>query len=202
MNRRLSFGLPSLAAAILLGAGCLPDGQIHAQTAAAEGSFDRTLQVGGRTRLRPDEMVTVHRRGDGHPLAARLHELQQRHLCGRVLHGNAIRMEKKEAFAAFELLSGNDSPRQELEAEFRRQFARVVRAIARFLGLDPARFDDVKVYTAWDLDFLENLRQGEGYSAAELREVAKMVPLDRYEAYALVSMVGDCRVSRVRVVLP
>ena len=25
----------------------------------------------------------------------------------------------------------------------------------------------------------------------------KMVPLDRYEAYSLVSMVGDCRVSQV-----
>jgi hypothetical protein len=53
----------------------------------------RRHQVGRRALFRLDQVIAVHRRGHGHLRTPRLHELEQRHLRGRVLHRNAIRRE-------------------------------------------------------------------------------------------------------------
>ena len=50
----------------------------------------RPAHVLRRTRLRADEVVAVDRRGDRDPGLVRLHELEQRHLAGGVLHGHAV----------------------------------------------------------------------------------------------------------------
>lgn len=52
---------------------------------------DRPLSGCGRLTL--DEMVAVDRRGDGRLDHAARHELEEGHLCGRVLHGHSVRLQ-------------------------------------------------------------------------------------------------------------
>ena len=44
------------------------------------------------TCLSLDEMITMHGTGHGHLVPARLHELQQRHLCRSILHRYPVGM--------------------------------------------------------------------------------------------------------------
>ena len=50
----------------------------------------RPAHVLRRARLRADQVVAVDRRGHRNPGLVRLHELEQRHLAGRVLHRHAV----------------------------------------------------------------------------------------------------------------
>jgi hypothetical protein len=45
---------------------------------------------GERARVRSDQVIAVHGRRNSDRLLARLHELEQRHLRGRVLHRDAV----------------------------------------------------------------------------------------------------------------
>ena len=47
-------------------------------------------KVGFRTFISLNQMVAMHRRRDCHGLPASNHELQQRHLCGGILHGHPV----------------------------------------------------------------------------------------------------------------
>ena len=64
-----------------------------------------------------------------------------------------------------------------------RAVRRCVRAIARFLGVNPRKLDDFRVYTPRDLSFLEDLASREGYSGAEVHEVERQILND--ESYFL-----------------
>jgi hypothetical protein len=62
--------------------------------------LDRAGDVFLGAGLRADQMVAVHGAGHGHALLARLHELQQGHLRGGVLHGHAVGTQQQLRLAA------------------------------------------------------------------------------------------------------
>ena len=63
---------------------------------------DRDAEVDEGTDLRGDQVVAVHRAGYGRGGEAGRHELQQRHLCRRVLHGDSIGMKVVVGAAALD----------------------------------------------------------------------------------------------------
>jgi hypothetical protein len=67
--------------------------------------LDRARQVLGGSALGANEVVAVHRRGHRHALAARLHELQQRHLGRGVLQRDTIDVESKDRTTALPFLA-------------------------------------------------------------------------------------------------
>ena len=46
----------------------------------------------------------MHRRGDRNGIAPRLHKLEDRHLCGRILHRDTIRLERQVALVPDQFL--------------------------------------------------------------------------------------------------
>jgi hypothetical protein len=64
----------------------------------------RRLHVGARADVSLDQVVAVHGRGHRRLVLAREHELQERHLRRRVLHGDPVRMQAHVAATGLELL--------------------------------------------------------------------------------------------------
>ena len=63
-------------------------------------------EVDACTDLRRDQVVAMHRAGDSRRRQTSGHELQQRHLCGGVLHGHAVGMEVVVGAGPLERLVG------------------------------------------------------------------------------------------------
>ena len=61
---------------------------------------DRAVHVLGGAGLRADQVVAVHRGGHGDAGLARLHELEERHLAGRILHRDPVHAEPEGGLAA------------------------------------------------------------------------------------------------------
>ena len=61
-----------------------------------------SFKIGRGTVAGAYQVVAVDGCGHAHTVAAGRHELQQRHLCRRILHGNAVRTEGSEIFKAAE----------------------------------------------------------------------------------------------------
>ena len=59
-------------------------------------AVDSGEQVGAGTAASLDQVIAVDRGRNSHSIAPRHHELQQGHLCGRVLHGDPIGPEHQE----------------------------------------------------------------------------------------------------------
>ena len=104
---------------------------------------DGDAEVDLRADLRLDQVVTVHGRRDSHGRQARGHELQQRHLRGRVLHGHAVGIEVGVAAPPFE--PGGLCISQMVDEDLLGQGERVIEALAgrrppvRPTGSTPAR---------------------------------------------------------------
>jgi hypothetical protein len=60
---------------------------------------DRPAHVLGGARLRADQVVAVHGRGHRHAGLARLHELEERHLAGGVLHRDPVHAKPESGLA-------------------------------------------------------------------------------------------------------
>jgi len=52
---------------------------------------------------------------------------------------------------------------------------RIVRALARFLAVDPKRLTDYRVYTPHDAELLRELRRSRRYAPEEIREIQRMI---------------------------
>jgi len=89
-----------------------PEAHFVAGRRRAEEFIDFLVQVQGvrlivvGALVGQQEMVAVDRGRDGGLVASGLHELQDGHLGGRVLHGDTIGPERQGCFPAFEFLPG------------------------------------------------------------------------------------------------
>ena len=87
-----------------------PESDAIARRAAAQEVIDlavgrlRGFHVLGRALVGLDQVVAVHRRRHCRFTAPGLHELEQCHLCGRVLHGDAIGAQQQIALSSGEFL--------------------------------------------------------------------------------------------------